>query len=130
MKNTRHRRIDRLRERIVRNTILHPDFGCWIWMGRKDAGGYGRITIRVRDGRGHPIPMRVHRVAYEVFRRAIPRGRHVAHHFKCVSPLCCNPWHMRATSQSSNERDKARSRRWRTKHIPTPWMFPAGLKAA
>jgi ribulose 1,5-bisphosphate carboxylase large subunit-like protein len=105
-----------LRARILRNVAVHPLTGCWIWRRRANNSGYGVINVRV-DGRSIPVPLFVHRVAYWVFKRMPPHGRHVAHSIRCVSQRCCNPDHLRATTQSSKERDKKRAARWRRRNL-------------
>lgn len=104
----------RLQLRIWNNIELDPS-GCWLWRGRKNKG-YGTMNIRLPSA-GHRV-LYVHRVAYEAFRRTIPEGKVVAHSIRCVSPACCNPWHLRATSQSTNMRDIARAHRWRETNVP------------
>lgn len=105
----------RMRKRIMRNVFILGE--CWIWTGRRNNVGYGVMSCRL-PGYRHPRPMFVHRVAWEAFhRRRMPRGRVGAHHHRCLSIACCNFEHVRATTQSHNERDKGRAKRWRLRHV-------------
>lgn len=106
----------RLRARILRHVEVHP-CGCWLWTGRVNNCGYPILTARL-NGYKHPRPLFAHRVTWEAFhRRRVPRSRVVAHHYRCIAPRCCNPEHLRATTQSSNARDRIRTKRWRAKQI-------------
>lgn len=107
---------EKLRARITRNIAIHPVTGCWIWKRRANNGGYGTITVRLPDYE-NPVTLLVHRVSYWAFKRKVPAGRHVAHSVRCVSQKCCNPDHLRATTQSCNERDKKKAERWRRRWV-------------
>lgn len=110
-----------MRERILRHISIEPQSGCWLWTGRKNKG-YGTITVRV-SGYLTPRPLYVHRVAWEVFReRHFPRGKVAAHGHKCMAPSCCNPFHVRATTQSRNCLDKPKAKRWREQNLSE--IFP------
>jgi hypothetical protein len=105
----------RMRARILRHIEIHES-GCWLWRGRRNNMGYGTLNCRMKGYR-NPVNLLTHRVAWEVFRqRRIPRGRVVAHHFKCVSNACCNWEHVRATTQSHNLRDIKRAKRWKLRN--------------
>jgi hypothetical protein len=61
---------------------------CWMWTGGRFNFGYGRFyQPRSLGGRG----LLAHRVAYELWRGPIPRGKLVCHH--CDNTLCVNPAH-------------------------------------
>ena len=115
------RRREKLRARIKRRSEVHPVTGCWLWTGPVHANGYGRITMRV-PGYKNPKSIAVHIASYEAFKRARPKGLVVAHSIKCVSPLCCNPEHLRATTHSNNMLDVAKAKRWRQRNITA--LFP------
>jgi hypothetical protein len=67
---------------ILKKIVKSQD--CWLWAGYK-RGKYGSIFID-----GHEVV--VHRVLYEFYRGAIPKGLYVCH--RCVNNLCCNPDHL------------------------------------
>lgn len=116
-------RRSRLMARIMRNVTVHEPSQCWLWTGGLNNIGYGTINMRT-EGKKHPTPRQAHRVSWEVFKgRRIPKGRVIAHHYKCVSARCCNPDHLRATTQKANCRDKKRAIAWRLKN-PTYWFPP------
>src|SRR6267378_4626639 len=62
---------------------------CWVWMGPRNADGYGQFR-----GRG------AHRVAYELTKRPIPRGMVVRH--RCDNPPCVRPEHLRVGTRAQN----------------------------
>src|SRR5207247_10000950 len=52
---------------------------------------------------------RVHRLAWTLFRSAIPKGSEICHH--CDNPPCCNPNHLFAATHHENMRDASRKKR-------------------
>jgi len=71
---------------------------CWIWKGRKDVDGRGRVWGRGKD-------MLVHRLYWLLSGRTIPEGLVICHAIGC-SKACYNPDHLRPDTQSANELDK------------------------
>lgn len=59
--------------------------GCWPWLGRVTAKGYGCFSNERKL-------VRAHRFAYEASVGPIPPGLHMLH--KCDNPPCCNPNHL------------------------------------
>lgn len=115
------KRLARLRARVIRNVRLDEVTGCWLWQRRINNDGYAVMNVRV-PGRKQPVVMFAHRVAYEAFRgRRIADGKVAAHAPECPHRHCCNYLHLRATTQSENERDKVRAKRKRQyKDVRTP----------
>lgn len=59
-----------------------PDLGpCWVWTGRTDALGYGKM-------RGDGREVLTHRWGYEHFVGPVPDGLELDH--LCRNPACCN----------------------------------------
>lgn len=101
----------RMRARILRNCERIAGCDCLLWTGARNNKGYGVMSVRI-PGVGHRKIL-AHRAAWEAFReRKMPRGRVGAHSYKCVSQACANWEHVRATTQSYNERDKKRAVQW------------------
>lgn len=69
---------------------------CWIWRGRKSSTGYGRISFIDQS-------LEAHRVAYELFKEAIPEGKFVLH--SCDTPACVNPDHLRVGAPKDDVQD-------------------------
>ena len=78
---------------------------CWPWTGAKNHAGYGIL----RHGSGST---RATRVALRLSGLDVPKHLVVAH--SCDNPCCCNPKHLRATSQRENALDASRRRRRKT----------------
>jgi hypothetical protein len=100
-----NRRYSTIEDRIIANSVLDPESECWIWIGRRDRNGYGKINVR--DGRKH-VTAWAHRVAYEAFVGPIPKRMSVDH--TCACAACVNPAHLRLLTISANTAD--RNVRW------------------
>jgi HNH endonuclease len=77
---------------------------CWLWKGKVNNFGYGRIGgCRT-----------AHRMAYQLTHGSIPEGTFILH--KCDNPPCCNPSHLYAGTPADNVRDMlARNRNAKVK---------------
>jgi hypothetical protein len=106
---------ERLQERIKRNVNVDADTGCWLWTASINNGGYAKMSIYL-PGKG-VVKMYAHRVAYEVFKKFPRKHGQVAHDYRCVAQHCCNPDHLRKTTQEANERDKKRAAKWARKRF-------------
>lgn len=88
---------------------------CWPWTAALDDKGYGRIRWQ---GRMHIAP----RVAYRLS-CGDPGGLHVLH--ACDNPICVNPAHLSAGTQSQNMRDCAARRRLNVQRAKGPAVVRA-----
>lgn len=66
---------------LLEKIRVEPASGCWLWLGSKDADGYGRIGNNM-----------AHRVFYEWFIGPIPEHLTIDH--GCRTRACVNPAHM------------------------------------
>lgn len=72
-------------------------FGCWVFEGNRNTGGYGLVS----GHRGvHPGP--AHRIMYEHFSGPVPEGLELDH--LCRNPSCVNPDHLEAVTHQENVR--------------------------
>ena len=72
-----------------------PITGCWIWRGRPNLAGYGKIT-RARK----VTPAHVY--YFQRFKGPVPDGRVLDH--LCRNPRCVNPDHLEPVTQTENTR--------------------------
>lgn len=84
-----------LPDRFLDKVAFEPNTGCWLWLGALNQDGYG--VFRLAVGR----MVRAHRYAYEVVRGPVPDGLQLDH-FKCDTPSCANPFHVRPVTAREN----------------------------
>lgn len=83
---------DRLAMKLVEN-----DNGCHVFIGCRNAEGYGRITEGGHSGR----IVYAHRVAWELKHGPIPDETPLVLH-RCDNPPCCNVEHLFLGTKSTN----------------------------
>ena len=83
-------------QRFESKVSPEPNCGCWLWTGRTNDDGYGRVTILKKV-----FP--AHRMAWTFYRGVIPDEVHVLH--RCDVRTCVNPDHLWLGSQTDNIRD-------------------------
>ena len=88
-----------LRERFEGKYEPVPEAGCWLWVGKLNDRGYGRLS-RGRRGDGWHY---AHRVSYELHVGPAD-GLDVLH--RCDVPCCVNPSHLFLGTQGDNNRDR------------------------
>lgn len=81
--------------------VLKTD-NCWLWLGAKQARGYGFVKYH---GRQHGA----HRIAWQLINGPIPDGMSVCHH--CDNPQCVRPEHLFIGTTSDNMIDCSRKGR-------------------
>src|SRR5882724_5533721 len=75
-----------------------PD-ACWPWTAGTDKDGYGKFQ---HGGKGEQLHVRAHRFALEI---TTGKTGATGMHWKCDNPPCCNPTHLRWSTQTENRAD-------------------------
>lgn len=79
--------------RILAKTEIKDPAGCWIWKGRKNDDGYGRIVFKRKQ-------RYLHRFVYEHVIGPIPEGLELDH--LCRNRACINPLHVTPVTHREN----------------------------
>lgn len=90
-----------LPESIAQRVTIETDTGHWLWRGRPNHHGYGRIGV---DGR----LLLAHRYVYEQLVGPIPTGMVIDH--ICRVRHCVAPHHLRVVTRTQNTLENSRSR--------------------
>jgi hypothetical protein len=82
-----------LEEKLEARIERIPECGCWLWMGRLNRNGYGRLYHEGSE------PM-AHRTSYERHVGPIPEGLVLDH--LCRVRCCVNPYHLEPVTVQVN----------------------------
>lgn len=73
---------------------------CWNWTGSHNRNKWGKRYGTIQMGEKN---MLAHRVSYEIFKKAIPKGKIICH--QCDNESCVNPDHLWIGTYSDNMQD-------------------------
>lgn len=92
-------------EEKLKNYIVDEETGCWNWQGKikTTRGGYGQITLYMRDRNPKKRTFATHRVSYAFHNGEDPKSLCVLH--SCDNPSCMNPDHLSLGTHADNMRD-------------------------
>jgi hypothetical protein len=116
--------VEKAAARVLARSERRGDFGCLVWTGCLDSGGYGQIRVGGRKGRTR----RVHQVVYEAAHGPVPPGLELDH--LCRRRDCVDLRHLEVVSHAENVRrgDAAKPGR---RHSPeTRAKISAGVRRA
>lgn len=102
------RQFDSLFLRIMARVIVlewQNENGCWLFTGKLDKWGYGRVNVRIA---GVHTTLVVHRAVWEIIKGPIPKDMTLDHGEHCIANACCNPDHLEVVTNSENA-----ARAWR-----------------
>lgn len=74
------------------------DAGCWVYQGRLDKDGYGKILLKNGHFRAHRL------MAHLTLKSRLSEFDIVAH--RCDNPSCINPEHLFVTTALGNMQDR------------------------
>lgn len=84
------------------SNVLIDDNGCWLWQGKPDAAGYGRVS------RNNKVEY-AHRVSYQLTHGSIDPELTIDH--LCRVTMCINADHLELVTLAENARRAGESRR-------------------
>lgn len=88
-------------DRLEGKYVVDESTGCWNWVGKLRADGYG-IICSSKVGSRRPRELRAHRVSFERHIGSIPEGLDLDH--LCRNRRCVNPEHLEPVTRKENLR--------------------------
>jgi hypothetical protein len=83
----------------VRLRLVVTERGCWLWPGRVNENGYGRVSVKIEF---QDRQVYTHRLMWLVENGPIPEGLELDH--LCRVRACCNPDHLEPVTHEENLR--------------------------
>ena len=92
-------------EKLEKHRFIDKKTGCWIWTGRIDNSGYGRILIKTNNGKQKVF--NVHRYSFSAYNNVELTTFDIICH-QCHNRKCFNPAHLIKSTQLNNSIEKLR----------------------
>src|SRR5262245_42786251 len=92
--------MDKLLSKLWSQTIIDETTGCWLWQGALDSDGYGMI-------RHEKKLYYIHKLAYELMKGPIPKGKQINYMLECPYRNCWFPDHLYDGTQAENMQDRS-----------------------
>lgn len=103
--------------RFWRQVAVKKPSECWLWQGAKTRAGYGTLGVKI-EGRWKTAY--AHRFSLEIHKGSIPEDQQACHN--CPggdNPLCVNPYHLFAGSNTANSHDARTKGRLHGRRVAT-----------
>jgi hypothetical protein len=91
-------------DRLLKHRIINEKTGCWIWNGRIDNDGYGRIGITTN---GKIKTTSVHRYSFSIYNNIELTSFDTICH-QCHNRKCFNPAHLKKSTTLNNSFEQLR----------------------
>ena len=94
-----------MHERLIANTHEpENEQACWVWKGKRDRWGYGRLNTWVK---GRTKTLMAHITMWRLLIGPVPEGMELDH--LCHNEACINPDHLEPVTPKENcrRRDEA-----------------------
>jgi len=93
-------------DQFLQQIYPEPNTGCWLWGGRSDNKGYGRLSHMGRFQLAHRFSYFINKGHFDITKNVL----HI-----CDNPPCVNPDHLYLGDQKQNNIDRDTRGRQRTK---------------